>query len=49
MLSWRSTPRRAIERVSLDQTHDLWVDDNGYLAPGRPMFILHNHPFAGAG
>lgn len=43
--AWSGT----IERVGLDRTHDLWIDDNGCLAPGRPVFVLHNHPFAGAG
>jgi hypothetical protein len=41
--AWSGT----LERVSLDRTHDLWIDDNGCLAPGRPVFVLHNHPFAG--
>jgi hypothetical protein len=41
--AWSGT----IERVELDQEHDLWIDENGCLEPGRPVFFLHNHPFAG--
>jgi hypothetical protein len=41
--AWSGT----IERVSVDQVHDLWIDENGCLEPGRPVFLLHDHPFAG--
>lgn len=37
-----------IARVALDRTHDLWIDDNGCLAPARPVFLIHNRPIAGA-
>jgi hypothetical protein len=41
--AWSGT----IERFSYDQVHDLWLDENGCLEPGRPVFLLHDHPFAG--
>lgn len=41
--AWSGT----IERVSLNPTHDLWIDENGCLEPGRPVFLIHDHPFAG--
>ena len=43
--AWSGT----IERISVDQIHDLWIDENGCLEPGRPVFLLQNHPFAGVG
>lgn len=43
--AWSGT----MERVLLDQAHDLWLDENGCLAPGRPVFLIHDHPIAGVG
>ena len=42
--AWSGT----MARVALDQMHDLWIDDNGCLAPGRPIFLIHHRPIAGA-
>jgi hypothetical protein len=42
--AWSGT----MARVALDRTHDLWIDDNGCLSPGRPVFLIHNRPIAGA-
>lgn len=42
--AWSGT----MARVPLDRTHDLWIDDNGCLSPGRPVFLIHNRPIAGA-
>ncbi len=41
--AWSGT----VERVEIDNTHDLWLDENGCLEPGRFVFRIGEHPIAG--